>query len=85
MYVADEDAVKSPTRVGASRFDECEGCLSVEERVLSKIHPLLTALAKELLDLVAAFGEGRGLFFVGLGVARHLSQRPVGQGAFRVA
>ena len=62
MYVADEDVAKSPTRVGAFHLDEREGYLSVEERVLSEIDPLLATLAQELLDLVAPASEGgRGL------------------------
>ncbi len=60
MYVADEDVAKSLSRVGAFGLDEGEGYLSVEECVLSKIDPLLAALAEDVLDLVAAIGERLG-------------------------
>ena len=57
MYVADEDVAKSLSGVGAFHFDECEGYISVEERVMSKVDPLLAALTQELLDLIPAVGE----------------------------
>ena len=39
-------------------LDKAEGYVPVEERVMGQKDPLLTTLAKELLDPVAAAGEG---------------------------
>jgi hypothetical protein len=47
--------------VEALGLDKGEGYFPVKQRIVGQEDPLLATLAQELLDLVAAIGEGGGL------------------------
>ncbi len=48
-------------RVQPLGLDDGQGYVSVEDGVVGPVDALLTSLAEEVLDLIAAVGEGGGL------------------------